>query len=149
MRLFISQLVIVTILFSACGTTNLISNEGGLLVGVVEFEEGNQFLSKEKGSKKAHLQRDIYIFELANVKDTKRDGIYFGEIGKNLVAIQKTKKNGAFKIKLPVGRYSIITKEPQGFFSSEFDKDNNLHPIVVKVGEKTFTTILINYNAYY
>lgn len=149
MRPFIPQIVIVTILFSACGTTNLINNEGGLLVGVVEFEEGNQFLSKDKVSKKAPLKRDIYIFELANVEDTKRDGIYFEEIGKKLVAIQKTNKKGVFKIKLPIGRYSIITKEPQGFFSSEFDKDNNLHPIVVKAGEKTFTTILINYNAYY
>lgn len=136
--------------FSFFTCSSLKTNDGkGTIEGLVSSVEGNQMQSEGMGAKNYSIKRDIFIYELTNIKDVFVSGRFITSISSDQVVHIKSNKQGKFKVNLKEGVYSILVKEKQGYFVSEYDSKNNLHPIVVKAGEKTSVSININYNAYY
>lgn len=146
-----SKIILIAFsLLSSCVLTNTSRNNSGWLEGTIVFEKGNQMPGgADHLNLKGEAQRNVYIYELTNLDSVEKVGRLYTTIKSKLVRKAKTKKNGTFKTKLAEGNYSIVTKEKNGYYVSEFDKYNNLHPILIKSGQTTFVSILINYEAVY
>lgn len=143
-------LLIALSLLSSCVLITPSRENTGWLEGTIVFEKGNQMPSAVNTHRiKGKVQKDVYIYELTNVDSVIKEGRFYTSIDSKLVSKVKTSKNGNFKTKLEEGYYSILTREKNGFYVSEFDKYNNLHPILIKSGETTNVSILINYEAFY
>ncbi|MFZ1808587.1 MAG: carboxypeptidase regulatory-like domain-containing protein [Cyclobacteriaceae bacterium] len=140
-------LVLLIILLSACSSTQ--PRQG--IKGQVLWVSGNQMPGP--GSKKSSnhgVQRELHIYELTTIKEAtmSSDGFFSG-IKTKLVSTVTTKADGTFKLRLPVGEYSIFVKEDKGLFASRFDKNNAINPIIIKQKEFAWLPITVDYQAAY
>ncbi|WP_162055348.1 carboxypeptidase-like regulatory domain-containing protein [Pontibacter pamirensis] len=124
--------------------------EQGIAGKVIE-KSGNQMPSPDAPPSKGRgVQRTVYVYELTNGNQAKTiDGVFHTNIQTNLVTQVVTDANGNFAVSLESGRYSLFTKEEQGFYANLFDGENNIFPVEVQEGQVTNVEFLINYNASY
>jgi hypothetical protein len=120
------------------------------LKGQVFWVSGNQMpgpdavLSPNQGA-----VREILIYEITNVSDATQVGPFFRDIKTKLIATTQSKPDGSFKIKLPVGSYSVFTRERNGLYANLFDGRGNINAVTVKAGQFAWRTITIDYDAAY
>lgn len=120
------------------------------LQGQVFWVSGNQMpgpdavLSPNQGA-----VREVLIYELTNLTDATQVGPFFRDIKTRLVATITSKPDGTFKIKLPVGSYSVFTREKTGYYANLFDGKGYINPVTIKEGQYAWKTITIDYDAAY
>lgn len=97
------------------------------------------------------VQTTLYIYELTNIGQVSRQGqsAFYASIGTKLVREVATKADGSYLVKLKPGWYSLFVKKDSLFFSSQFDSNNNIHPVEVREGVMTEDEFRVNYNAVY
>jgi hypothetical protein len=120
------------------------------LKGQVFWVSGNQMPSPDAVlSPNQGAVRDVLIYELTNVTDATQVGPFFRDIKTKLVATVQSNTDGTFKIKLPVGSYSVFTKEKNGLYANLFDGKGNINCVTIKEGQWAWRTITIDYEAAY
>lgn len=118
--------------------------------GKVVWISGNQMpgpgkkLDKGKG-----IEREILVYKPVAVQNAKQKDGFFTEINETLVTRIKSKADGSFCVKLPVGEYSIFTKEPDGLFASIYDDQGRINVITVEKKKFSEITLQLNYEATY
>lgn len=120
------------------------------LKGQVFWVSGNQMPGPEAVlSPNQGAIRDVLIYEITNVTDATQVGPFFRDIKTRLIATIQSKPDGTFKIKLPVGSYSVFTKERNGLYANLFDGKGYINPVIIKEGQWGWKTITIDYDAAY
>lgn len=120
------------------------------LKGQVFWVSGNQMPGPEAVlSPNQGATRDVLIYEITNVTDATQVGPFFRDIKTRLIATIQSKPDGTFKIKLPVGSYSVFTKERNGLYANLFDGKGYINPVLIKEGQWAWKTITIDYDAAY
>ena len=131
------------------GSFTVFSQKQGLH-GQVFWVSGDQMPGPEvRLSTNQGAVREILIYELTSVADATQVGPFFRDIKTRLVGSAQSKPDGTFKIKLPVGIYSVFTKERNGLYANLFDGQGNINPVSVKPGKYEWKTITIDYDAAY
>jgi len=113
---------------------------------------GNVMPSPDKPSfhKPVPVSRTICIYEQTPLTAVEGEAPLFKRINRKLIARVKANKEGYFECRLPAGRYSVFTVEPDGrFFANLFDGDGYIHVVDVKSRAVTPIEIQINYSAFY
>lgn len=130
-------------------SNSVIAQKQGIC-GKVVWTSGNQMPGPGlQSSKPAGIVREVYIYEAtATTKVTEASGFY-SSIQTKLVKKVKTKKDGTFCVKLPVGTYSVFVKEGKGLWANIFDGQGIINPVTVVAKSCTPHTININYQAAY
>lgn len=79
------------------------------------------------------IKATVCVYELTNISQVVRQGqsAAYTAINTKLIQQIETKDNGTFKIKLPPGKYSLFIKTGKGFYSNNFDAQNNIQPVEV------------------
>lgn len=137
------------LLFLLTTLTTAVAQKQGLQ-GQVFWVSGNQMpgpdavLSPNQGA-----VREILVYEITNISDATQVGPFFRDIKSKLVATGQSKPDGTFKIKLPVGIYSVFTKEKNGLYANLFDGKGFINPVTIKEGQYAWRTITIDYEAAY
>ena len=93
----------------------------------------------------------IYVYEqtnLSQVTKSNKTGIYTAIQTKRLATIQ-TDSVGAFRIALPVGKYSLFIKSGESYFANDFNQFNNICLIEVEAQKWTTARIVLNSAASY
>ncbi len=120
------------------------------LQGQVFWVSGNQMPGPEAVlSPNQGAVREVLIYDLTNTADATQVGPFFRDIKTRLVATTQSKPDGTFKIKLPVGTYSVFTKERNGLYANLFDGKGFINPVTIKAGQYAWKTITIDYEAAY
>ncbi|GAB4040149.1 hypothetical protein [Spirosoma jeollabukense] len=121
----------------------------GICGNVVE-KRGNQMpgpgASKSGGTP---IEREVLIFPLLNMNqvDAGDNGFINSVREAKPVKTTKSDKNGKFCVYLPVGRYSVIIKEPKGLYANLSDTHNNIFPVSVAKGKMASVTAEISHQA--
>jgi hypothetical protein len=87
----------------------------------------------------AGVKATICVFDLTNDNQTKktgRPGLY-SEIQTRLIRQIDTDDSGHFRIELPPGNYSVLTKKGNLFYATRRDEKNNIAPVEVLPGKMT------------
>ena len=120
--------------------------------GKVMWLEGNMMPSY--GEKKKAVEnngkpvvREIYFCQPTKMNELENDGTIFQDVAERMFRVVSSDENGKYSINLPVGKYSVFTKEKTGFFANSFDGEGNINVVEVKEGEMTELDIQINYAA--
>lgn len=143
---------IIFILAVALGVNSIsLFAQSGHLAGKVTEVVGNQMPSPTRQSKAEPLGviREIYVFELTNQKQAKRENYLYKSITTRLIAKKKTKVDGSFQIKLKAGKYSIFVKEQDGFFANQMDAEGNINKVVIERKKTTSLDLRVDYKAAY
>ena len=103
----------------------------------------------DRANQKTGVVREIYFFKpvkSANQKRGDKNGLYKSVSGK-LVAKTKSDETGHFEVRLRTGRYSVFTKEENGFFANVLDGEGFVNMVEVKKNSFADLVIEINYQA--
>lgn len=120
------------------------------LNGQVFWVSGNQMPGPEAVlSPNQGAVREILVYELTTLADATQVGPFFRDIKTKLVGTAQSKPDGTFKIKLPIGNYSVFTKERNGLYANLFDGQGNINPVAVRAGQYAWKTITIDYDVAY
>jgi hypothetical protein len=120
--------------------------------GYVYRISGNQMPSPDiKPTPPKGIKTTLYIFDLTNLDQTIRQGqsSFYLSVKTKLVKKIETDTSGYFKVKLPVGHYSLFTKKGTLFYANWFDGNNNIAPVQVLPQKLTRVEFKIDYDAYY
>lgn len=111
---------------------------------------GNQMPSPDlPPSKPAGFKTELYVFELTNLDQTVKEGIFFKALLTKQITIIHTNEKGYYKAKLKPGIYSLFVKKGDLFYSNILDGNNNIHPVEVKKGKWTTEDFKVDYSATY
>ena len=141
MRNITCTAVILLFVF-ACNTSEKLPNYGvdtsmQGIKGMVELTDTDK--NTQQG-----VQREVYIFELANSTQAESVGNLYKNIQSRLVRRVMTSMNGSFVIALPSGTYSVLVSHDGGYYADEKDNAGNINPIVVENNQ--FTNVKVNIN---
>ena len=142
--------VVITVLVCSFSADSLCRRSG--IRGHVYIESGNRMPSPEEPvSASKGLKTTLYIYALTNISDVDREGItaFYKSISTRFVKKVKTGNDGAFKVKLKPGLYSLFMRKGDLYYSSQFDEKNNIHPVEVMPGNMTEVVFKANYSAIY
>jgi hypothetical protein len=95
------------------------------------------------------VAREILVYPLTNLSRVKTQGPFFIPLSSKPVARVRSGQDGSFRLFLPPGKYSLLSKEAEGLFANRFDGDNNIFPVEVKPGQVTPVEFIIDYKASY
>jgi len=144
-KIFLLSCVIILV---SCAPKPRPTIEEGI-VGKILWVSGNQMPSPNSSPPAPKpVQREVFIYQLTTLNDVTGQAPMYNSIHTKLVKNVLTDENGHFTVYLPVGDYSIFTKEEGGYFAARFD-NNSISPISVQQGSMTSITIEINYAAAY
>jgi hypothetical protein len=121
----------------------------GICGNVVE-KRGNQMPGPDvPKSNGVPVEREILIFPLLNISqvDAGDNGFINSVREAKPVKTTKSDKNGKFCVYLPIGRYSVIVREPKGLYANLSDTKNNIFPVSVEKGEMAKVTVEISHQA--
>jgi hypothetical protein len=93
--------------------------------------------------------REIQVYPLTNLSQVTANGSFYTHIQTKQVAKVVSGPDGRFRLFLPPGKYSLLSKEAEGLFANRFDGQNNIFPVEVKAGQLTEVEFIIDYNASY
>lgn len=125
------------------------------IIGEVRWIEGNlmpaigdtTYIERAKG---IPIEREIFIYKATTPNDVVSvGGTFYKSINTELVKKVKSGKDGAFKVGLPPGKYSLFVMEKEGLFANKFDGDNCINPVTVQTNNFTEIQIQVNYKAFY
>lgn len=119
--------------------------------GVIIWKAGDQMPSPDRPAGVTAgilVQREVYVYALINESNTiKNTEGFYTKINTRLIKKFTTDKRGRFKVSLPVGKYSLFTKEENGLYANFFDESMNIFPVQVKRGGYTNVSFEITYQA--
>lgn len=142
-------LAIVVCLFTSFITINESFCTQGIK-GKVVWLSGNQMPGPDRPqSRPTGIKREIYIYEPTTLQQVTQQGNFYSEIKTALVKKVVSKKDGSFKVRLPLGEYSVFVKEEGGFFANLFDDKGRINIVEVNRGQFTEMTIRVDYKAAY
>ena len=113
---------------------------------------GNQMPSPDKKPEPLKgIKTTVYIFDLTNLSQTTSQGhsSFYSAVKTKLVKKAETDSSGYFKVKLPIGYYSLFTKKDSLFYANWFDGKNNIAPVQVHPQKLSTVELKIDYDAYY
>jgi hypothetical protein len=141
MRFFLSLLITI---ISVAGC---MSQKQGV-TGKVLWTAGNQMPGpNNKNTPAQGVQREIHFYKAATLAQAKKSNGFFTEIQTELVAKVKSNEDGSFAANLPVGEYSVLTKEPQGLFANILDGNGRINVVKVENNKFEEITLQVNYQA--
>lgn len=120
--------------------------------GKVLWVEGNQMPSfgRDKPQPKPEgVVREIYFCKASASSQLQGEAPLYQGIEGQVFAQTTSNAQGHFAIELPVGTYSVFTKEETGFFANIFDGQGIINPVTVSESQVTNFNININYQASY
>ncbi|MEO1052454.1 MAG: carboxypeptidase regulatory-like domain-containing protein [Bacteroidota bacterium] len=140
--------LVATMIISSCKSSEAQGNQG--IKGTVLWYEGNLMPSPQQDPPEGKpVVREMFIYKLTNIGDTKQNEQFFSDIKTELVKTVTTDKNGKFKVDLPEGTYSIFSKEENGLFANYFDGNNSIAPVQVVSNQYSEIKFRIDYKAAY
>lgn len=144
-------LTIIFIIGCRSSQTNKSKSFKGSLAGTIVLKEGNFMptIGTPSGSISKFVKRELAIYPITNIKETKAEGMFFSEFKTELLKKINSSKSGHFKMKLRPGKYSVFTVEPQGLFANRFDGNGNINVVEIKSSAVSNMNIIIDYNAAY
>jgi len=95
------------------------------------------------------VEREVLIFPLLNLNQVSAgENGFINAVGeaKPIKTVQSD-KNGKFCVTVPVGRYSIVVREPKGLYANLFDAQNNIFPVTVQKNQQTTIKVEITHQA--
>ncbi|GEO05703.1 hypothetical protein AAE02nite_33670 [Adhaeribacter aerolatus] len=125
------------------------------ILGTITLREGNFMPGPNRKDKMQPVAagkiapREIFVYELTNLKQVKANGPFYSELKSNLVAKVVSGEDGLFRVDLKPGKYSVFSKEPGGLFANRLDGDGNIYPVEVTESRLTLIDFIIDYNASY
>lgn len=139
----------VILLFFALHSTITCAQKQGIK-GQVFWLSGNQMPGPgTQPPAQQGIVREIHIYKVATADDVVMDNNYYSQVKTDLVAKVVSGKDGYFKVRLPVGEYSVFVVESKGLFANMFDVKNRINPVVVRDRKFTWITITVDYEAAY
>ena len=118
------------------------------ICGTILLQQGNQMPAPgRKLSVGQPVAREILVYQLTNINETKTDGTVFTGIKTALTAKTRSNAKGYFELKLPVGKYSVFVQEQEGLYANYFDGKGNISPVEVLKDSVTKRNISINHKA--
>jgi hypothetical protein len=147
-------LVLLAVLISGVGFAQKRKksmNQG--ISGVVSWVSSNQMPSPDEpvaSLKSSPVEREIYVYALTNQAQTESpEDRFYSNIKTKLIARVKSGKDGKFKIKLPIGNYSLFAKETKGLYANRFDGAMNIFPVRVERNKWSNIEFFIDHQAVY
>jgi hypothetical protein len=134
----------------ACAQKATRSAKGQGICGTVSEKRGNHMPSPDSPPSKGHpVEREILIFPLLNISQIEvGDNGFIKSVGAvKPIETVKSDKAGKFCVSLPVGRYSVVVREPKGLYANLFDAQNNIFPVTVKKGKQETVSVEITHQA--
>jgi hypothetical protein len=147
---YFGLIIVITSMIHAYKASPLETSQG--IEGHVYRISGNQMPSPDrKPAKPEGISTTIYIYELTKLNQVVKQNHspFYSAILTKLVKRTESGKDGYFKVKLPVGQYSIFVKKDSLFFANLFDGNNNIAPVTVLPHSMTKMDIKVDYDASY
>ncbi len=93
--------------------------------------------------------REVLIFPLLNSSqvDAGENGFIRSVREAKPVKTVMSGSNGTFCVRLPVGQYSVVVREPKGLYANLSDSQNNINPVGIGKGKKARITVEISHQA--
>ncbi|WP_271711618.1 carboxypeptidase regulatory-like domain-containing protein [Marinigracilibium pacificum] len=141
----------MTIFMISCASGKKQSSQG--VIGKVMWYEGNFMPTMGDNSqrdKPIGVERKIYVFK--PIKTTSLEisnNTWAKDISEEPIKIIESDKSGNFKISLPEGKYTLLSKEEAGYYINSFDGDNIINPVEVRKNSWTEVEIRLDYKASY
>jgi hypothetical protein len=153
----LAQILVSLVLLSFAGIRQQAPAVNQGILGTVSIREGNYMPGPDRKGKKLPAAatkdkvspREIYVYELTNLKQVSANGPFYNNIKSKLVAKVSTGTDGLFRVSLEPGKYSVFSKEPGGLFANQLDGEGNIYPVVVTESRLTLIDFIIDYNASY
>lgn len=120
------------------------------ICGSVILKRGNFMPSPDRPAPKGvPVQREVLIFPILNKSqvDSNDEGFINSVREAKPVKTVKTDKNGKFCVRLPIGRYSVVVREPEGLYANLFDAENNISPVSVQKNRRADIKVEITHQA--
>jgi hypothetical protein len=126
-----------------------IPNQG--ICGSIVWKSGNVMPSPDhEVPKPKGVQRELFVYELANTQQATLQNGFYKAIVTNLVKSVKSDAEGKFCLELPEGKYSLFVKEGEkGLYANQFDGDGNIFPVKVTKDNLSMIVFTIDYQANY
>lgn len=125
--------------------------ENAIFQGEVRWVTGNQMPGPNRATTDgAPVVRELFIYKPLLQKDLPMGstGLFVNLPSKPVKTVQSG-ADGKFMVTLPPGKYSVFTKEEDGYFGGTFDMNGVVSPVVLKAGDNPPYKIIINYSAAY
>jgi hypothetical protein len=124
-------------------------NQG--ICGSIMWKSGNLMPSPDhEVPKPKGVQRELFVYELANTKQATLQNGFYKAIVTNLIKSVKSDAEGKFCLALPEGKYSLFVKEgDKGLYANQFDGDGNIFPVKVTKDNLSMIVFTIDYQANY
>ena len=122
------------------------------ICGIVMEKRGNYMPSPDSPRPNpggTAIEREVLIFPLLNMSQVDAGDNGFIKSVREAKPLQtvKSDRNGKFCVSLPVGRYSVMVREPKGLYANLSDSQNNIFPVRVEKGRKAQVTVEISHQA--
>ncbi|WP_461082758.1 hypothetical protein [Spirosoma flavus] len=120
------------------------------ICGTVIVKQGNQMPSPDAKSPEAQpAQREVLIFPLLNINsvDAGDNGFINSVRSAKPVKTIHSDKDGKFCLALPIGKYSLLIREPKGLYANLYDSQNNIFPIRIEKNRQINVTVEITHQA--
>jgi hypothetical protein len=118
--------------------------------GQVFWVSGNQMPGPGKSiPAEQGITREILIYKAAMLQEVEQKDQFFNNVKTELVTNTLSKPDGSFKIKLPPGKYSIFTQEPEGLFANIIDQNGCVSCVEVRPKKYSWVVITVDYEAAY
>jgi hypothetical protein len=122
------------------------------ICGTVVEKRGNQMPGP--GAPRANaggtpVEREVLIFPLLNMSQVEAgDNGFIKSVGEaKPIKTIRSDKNGKFCVSLPIGRYSVIVREPKGLYANLSDTQNNIFPVNVQKNRQSTINVEITHQA--
>jgi len=145
MKYFIIALLII--FGTSCQQTPSKSYNQGIQ-GKVLWLEGNFMPGPGQDKKGEPIARLLYIFDPLKASDIPHDGNFY-KPQQEPIKIISSDTDGNFHASLPVGTYTLLSKEEEGLYANLMDGEGYINPVKVEEGKFTDITFKIDYKAVY
>ena len=121
------------------------------VTGTVMWFEGNLMPTIDGGKEKSGkpIVREIVFCKPVKSSQLSKNGRFFSGLDEFIIKKTNSDAKGAFAIKLPAGKYSVFTKEEDGYYANSFDGQGFIQVIEVKANELTKLALKVDYKAVY
>jgi hypothetical protein len=118
--------------------------------GQVFWVSGNQMPGPGKAiAPQQGVTREVVVYKAATLQDVEQKDLFFTTVKTDLVTKTVSKSDGSFKIKLPPGKYSVFTQEPNGLFANIIDQNGCVSCVEVRPKKYSWVAITVDYEAAY
>ncbi|MGV3641953.1 MAG: carboxypeptidase regulatory-like domain-containing protein [Adhaeribacter sp.] len=142
--------LLLAVLLPACQAASQVPQARQGIQGRVLLRSGNHMPGPGRSLPPDQpASREIHVYALTHVSQVRAAGSFYSQIQTKQVAKFVSGPDGAFRLALPPGKYSLFVREAAGLFANRFDGEGHLFPVEVLPGQLTPVEIVIDYNASY